>query len=85
MIETGMSKINIFAFLTAFAAMSPLAAYVGAHLEFMNSYGAYVNAFVVGILAHIGTTILFENEHSHSFNLRKFILIFAAMLIAYLT
>ena len=85
MIESGMSKTKIFLFLTAFAAMSPLAAFIGNHVDFMLTYGAYINAFVVGILAHIGTTILFENEHSHRFNIRKFILIFSAMLIAYLT
>ncbi len=85
MIESGMSKTKIFLFLTVFAAMSPLAAFLGKHLQFMLVYGAYVNAFVVGILAHIGTTILFENEHSHRFNIRKFVLIFMAMLFAYLT
>jgi len=85
MIESNMPVKNIILFLTAFAAMSPLAAYVGEHAEFMLTYGAYINAFVVGILAHIGTTILFENEYSHRFNLRKFLLIFSAMWIAYLT
>jgi len=85
MIEADMKLKNIILFLTAFAAMSPLAAFAGEHFDFMLTYGKYINAFVVGILAHIGTNILFENEHSHHFNIRKFILIFSAMLIAYLT
>jgi len=85
MIEAGLSKKKITLFLLLFASMSPLAAFVGDYFDFMLTYGAYVNAFVAGILAHIGTTILFENEHSHSFNIRKFLLIFSAMLIAYLT
>ena len=85
MIEAGLSKSKIFGLLTGFALMSPLAAFLGNHAGFMTTYGAYINAFVVGILAHIGTTILFENEHSHRFNIRKFLLIFLAMLLAYLT
>jgi len=85
MIEAGMNRNKIFLFLAGFASMSPLAAFVGDHFEFMLHYGKYINAFVVGILAHIGTNILFENEHSHHFNIRKFILIITAMLIAYLT
>ncbi len=85
MIEAGLSKTKILGLLTGFALMSPLAAFLGNHAGFMLTYGAYINAFVVGILAHIGTTILFENEHSHRFNIRKFLLIFLAMFLAYLT
>ena len=85
MIEAGLSKSKIFGLLTGFALMSPLAAFLGNHAGFMTTYGVYINAFVVGILAHIGTTILFENEHSHRFNVRKFLLIFLAMFLAYLT
>lgn len=83
MINAHYSKTRIFSFLLFFAAMTPLAAYVGATFDFMLTYGNYINAFVVGILAHIGTTILFENEHSHQFNIRKFALIFLALIVAY--
>jgi len=85
MIEVGMNRAKIFFYLIFFAAMSPLAAFLGDKLEFLAHYAPYINSFVVGILAHIGTTILFENEHTHSFNLRKFFLIISAMLIAYFT
>ncbi|HFX17759.1 MAG TPA: ZIP family metal transporter [Flavobacteriales bacterium] len=85
LLQSGMKKSLVFVYLTAFAAMSPLAAFLGDYFDFMAVYGKYINAFVVGILAHIGTTILFETEHSHQFNIRKFALIFLAMFIAYLT
>ena len=85
MIKANYTKQRIFVLLIIFASMSPLAAYVGTTFDFMLTYGAYINAFVVGILAHIGTNILFENEHSHSFNARKFALIFTAIFIAYLS
>ena len=85
MIEAGMSKTKIIGLLTVFALMSPSAVFLSNHIEFITTYAAYINAFVVGILAHIGTTILFENEHSHRFNIRKFLLIFLAMFLAYLT
>ena len=84
MLEAGLSKQKILLFLTGFALMTPLAAFLGDYAEIFTVYGAYINAFVVGILAHIGTTILFENEHSHHFNIRKFLLIFLAMFLAYL-
>ena len=85
MLQSGLKKTQVFTYLFLFAAMSPLAAYIGNNFDFMLVYGKYINAFVIGILAHIGTTILFENEHSHRFNLRKFLLIFIAMIIAYLS
>ena len=85
MLDAGLSKQKILIFLTGFALMSPVAAFLGSYASFMIHYGAYINAFVIGILAHIGTTILFENEHSHHFNIRKFLLIFIAMFLAYLT
>jgi len=83
MLQAGLKKTQVFTYLLIFAAMSPMAAYIGNRFDFMLVYGKYINAFVIGILAHIGTTILFENEHSHRFNLRKFLLIFIAMTIAY--
>lgn len=85
MLQSGLKKSSVLLYLTIFAAMSPLAAFLGEKLIFMAVYGKYINAFVIGILAHIGTTILFENEHSHRFNIRKFALIFLAMFFAYLT
>ena len=85
MIEAGLSKTKILGLLTGFALISPLAAFLSNYTGFMTTYGGYINAFVVGILAHIGTTILFENEHSHRFNIRKFLLIFLAMFLVYLT
>ncbi len=83
MIQSGLNKKMIYLFLLLFSLMSPLAAFVGKHLGIILEYDAYINAFVVGILAHIGTTILFENEHSHQFKIRKFLLIFIAMGLAY--
>ncbi len=85
LLKSGIKKSNIVIFLLFFASMTPLAAYLGEHVDFLTEYSSYINAFVVGILAHIGTNILFENEHSHEFNLRKFILIFVALGIAYLS
>jgi len=85
MIESAIPKSKTILYLLIFATMTPLAAFLGNRLEFIIQYAPYINAFVVGILAHIGTTILFENEHSHRFNLRKFILIFVAVFLAYLT
>jgi len=83
MLQSGFKKKQVFNYLLIFAAMSPLAAFMGNRFDFMLVYGKYINAFVIGILAHIGTTILFENEHSHAFHIRKFLLMIIAILIAY--
>ncbi len=84
MISAGYSLRKILLLLSIFAAMSPLAAWLGHELTFLKEYEAYINAFVAGILTHVGTTILFENEHSHDFKIRKFLVIIIAMVLAYM-
>ncbi len=83
MISAGYSLRKILLLLSIFAAMSPLAAWLGHELTLLKEYEAYINAFVAGILTHVGTTILFENEHSHEFKIRKFLVIILAMILAY--
>jgi zinc transporter ZupT len=84
MISAGYSLKKILLLLVMFASMSPLAAWLGHELTILKEYEVYINAFVAGILTHVGTTILFENEHSHEFKIRKFLVIVLAMILAYL-
>ncbi len=84
MISAGYSFKKTLILLLLFASATPLAAYLGKNMYFFIEYSAYINAFVVGILAHVGTTILFENDHSHKFKIRKFAVIILAMFLAYL-
>ena len=83
MISAGYSLRKILLILIFFASMTPLAAYLGGHLQMIREYAVFINAFVAGILTHVGTTILFENDHSHQFKIKKFAVIILAMILAY--
>ncbi len=83
MITSGYSLKKILLILMFFASMTPLAAYLGGYLQIIQQYSVFINAFVAGVLTHVGTTILFENDHSHQFKIKKFVVIILAMLLAY--
>lgn len=67
--------------LSCFALMSPLGSYTSNLIEVSISTSA-VEPFVVGILFHISTTILFESSEGHNFNLQKFLIILSGIFIA---
>ena len=79
--QTKTSPLSQWIALIVFALMSPLGSLVGLwiNIDFMNHY---LEPFVVGILFHISTTILFESSEGHNFNLQKFIAILLGMGIA---
>ena len=58
--------------LVVFALMSPLGTYSAQFFDTFALY-RYISPFVLGILLHISTTILFESSEGHSFNLQKFL------------
>ncbi len=84
LIASGMKFGRILLVLIAFSLMSPLGAWVGSHLPFLMEHHILVSAFVVGILTHISTTILFESNMDHKFYLKKLLIILLAFGLAYL-
>lgn len=58
--------------LVIFALMSPLGSYTALFIDSFVLY-RYLLPFVLGVLLHISTTILFESSEGHSFNLQKFL------------
>ncbi len=69
----GIPKRQILAALILFAAMTPLGALSATFLPMqVGSIGPYSLAIVIGIFFHISTTILFESDQNHRFNLIKF-------------
>ena len=60
--------------LIFFALMSPLGSYTALFLDSLTLY-RYISPFVLGVLLHISTTILFESSEGHNFNLQKFLTI----------
>jgi zinc transporter ZupT len=67
--------------LTFFALMSPLGSYFSLSLDTL-LVQKMIEPFVVGILFHISTTILFESSEGHNFNLRKFLSILLGISLA---
>jgi zinc and cadmium transporter len=84
---SGVSRRGVIAYLVLFAAMAPLGALSGEWVNqaFFTEASVYFNrmmAIVIGIFLHISTTILFETNESHRFNLYKLVVIAAGALVA---
>ncbi len=79
-----MPPIKMWSLLTVFSLMSPLGAWAGEHFPVFAGHHGLVSAFVVGVLTHISTTILFESDSDHRFHLYKFLAILVAFGLAYL-
>lgn len=43
-----------------------------------------IMAVVIGIFLHVSTTILFESDHDHRFNLKKLIIVILGASLAFL-
>ena len=55
--------------------MTPLGTYLSNSLAFLSNYYVPISAFVIGILFHISSTIIFESSEGHKFNLAKLLVI----------
>ena len=78
-----MSKTKSLAFLLLFALMTPLGVFLSANFNFFENYRIQISAIVIGIFLHISTTILFESNEDHKFNITKLATIISAIIIAY--
>jgi len=78
-----LSKFNIAFFLITFALMTPLGVLLSQYFVFIQAYYYEISALVIGIFLHISTTILFESNENHKFNLTKLVTIIIAIMIAY--
>lgn len=79
-LKSGKKVGRMFLMLTIFALMAPFGMFLYQFLEAQDIMAGAVlfqrtNALLVGILLHISTTILFESEDGHRFNLVKFLVI----------
>lgn len=72
----------IFAFMITFALMTPLGTLVAEHLTFFENIEKQLVGFVIGILFHISSTIIFETSEGHKFNLAKLLAIIFGIIIA---
>lgn len=83
LLHTRCNKLQIIAFLSLFAAMTPLGTLVSHHVKILSEYINIINAIVIGIFFHISTTILFESDEGHKFSLTKLFAILLGIAIAY--
>ncbi len=84
----GLSMRKAFVFLFVFAMMTPLGSVFSRILDSsltvsVASYSNYILAVVVGIFLHVSTTILFETEENHRYNMQKFVTILSGLAIAF--
>ena len=74
-LQAELNKKFVFMFMIVFALMTPLGTYLSANLSFLIDYYVTISAFVIGILFHISSTIIFESSEGHKFNLAKLLAI----------
>jgi zinc transporter ZupT len=84
----GCSKPKAFIYLLVFALMTPLGSVFSNLLDAtlvtsMDTYFNYILAVVIGIFLHVSTSILFETEENHRYNLQKFITVVIGLGVAF--
>ncbi len=84
LLQSGIPRPKAFFLFGVFAAMAPLGALVG-NISLLASYHNWMLAIVIGIFMHVATTILFESEEGHRFNLQKGIAIIVGAGLAILS
>lgn len=83
LLKSKMARWQSALFLLVFASMTPLGAFAKAVFPVLETYATIINAFVVGVLLHVSTTILFESSKNHQFNASKLGVILLGIVIAY--
>ena len=69
--------------LILFSLMTPLGNLLMTHTPYLIEHQLEITAWIMGMILHISTTILFESTDNHRFNLNKLIAILLAILLAY--
>ena len=82
--KTKIKKPYIILFLILFALMTPLGTFLAESLNVLQNYYKEITALVIGIFLHVSTTILFENNEGHKFNITKLLVILLATAVAYI-
>ena len=80
---SSLSNFRTVVFLLLFAFMTPLGSYLSDKTTFFINYSTEITALVIGIFLHISTTILFESDKGHKFNITKLLVIVVAIATAY--
>ncbi|WP_025740164.1 ZIP family metal transporter [Aquimarina pacifica] len=84
LLNTQIQRITTIFLLVSFALMTPLGAFISENFEIAQEYYREITALVIGIFLHVSTTILFESNEGHKFNITKLLVILLATAAAYL-
>lgn len=84
----GLSKSKSFFYLIIFALMTPIGSLVGKYIitsipTSLEIFFTYTTALVIGIFLHVSTSILFETEENHKYNLQKFSTVVIGLIFAF--
>ncbi|MEI6456708.1 MAG: ZIP family metal transporter [bacterium] len=85
----GLSHVKAFIYLIVFALMTPLGSVFTNILDTstnlsLNTIFNYILAVVIGIFLHVSTSILFETEENHKYNIRKFFTVCIGLGVAFM-
>lgn len=83
--EAHIPSIRIWISIFLFSVMAPLGALSMDIIPQVDTWMPQISAFVIGILLHVSTTILYESNKDHRFNIRKLSVVIAGVIIAWLT
>ena len=81
-INAQLNKTALFFFMLTFAVMTPLGTFLSDAFPLLNEYYSMITAFVIGILFHISSTIIFESSEGHKFNIAKVSMIILGIVLA---
>ncbi len=78
LVSSGMTKVRALLWLVLFALMAPAGAFVHywigeQGMANLDQLTPKVTGILTGIILHVSTTIIFEGEEGHKFNLMKFV------------
>ncbi len=84
----GCSRRTAFMYLLVFALMTPLGSLSGNLIETatatsVENWFNYALAAVIGIFLHVSTSILFETEENHRYNIQKFMTVLLGLAAAF--
>jgi len=64
--------------------MSPLGSLLNDYSTLLQVWQFQITSVIIGMLFHIATTILFESNQGHAFNLRKLLTILLAFGLSFI-
>lgn len=83
LLSTQIKLLYSLLFIVLFALMTPFGVFLSENSAFIKIHYSKIAAVVIGIFLHISTTILFESNEGHKFNLGKLLTIVLAIVLAY--